>query len=421
MNKIFKGFILVLLLALVGLCITYIVQPSIFDGWFGLAEEQPVDEPPTEDTEQPGTDTEESNDNSVAVASASEFSFDGSAVTGYFGDDIEIVIPTSYSYGEIKSIEKTFMSFPDFYYYIARRHIIYPITLNYNNEDHVYDSCDAYRPDLIAIKEAKSITLKCNEQTYIDGNDIKVDTLQFNLVIDNLKSSVKSVIVPEGIENVQPFSLFPNMEKVAFPSTINNLADDLFAFSDKLKEIIVDENNINYVDEDGILFNKDKTSLIVYPQGRVEETYVVPSSVTIIGSWAFFKCKNITNIDFSRCLNLTIIEDSAFSCCYNLKSIEFPLTLTTIGDYAFAECYSLTSITFPSSVKSICDSAFSFCSNLRKLILVNSIPPVIGFTPFDNLFTSDLLIFVPEDSVEAYKIAWPEYADIIVPNSTMSI
>jgi len=78
---------------------------------------------------------------------------------------------------------------------------------------------------------------------------------------------------------------------------------------------------VNYTGFNGVLFNKEKTTLHTYPAGRTEASYTIPDSVTSIGGGAFFACTSLTSIT---------IGDS----------------VTSIGELALYDCTSLQSITF---------------------------------------------------------------------------
>lgn len=73
----------------------------------------------------------------------------------------------------------------------------------------------------------------------------------------------------------------------------------------------------------------------------------------------------------------------AFSNCYNLKSVSFPITLTSIDGSAFQSCGNLTSITLPESLQTLDDDAFSFCKNLASVNIPNSVKS-IGYSPFSQ-------------------------------------
>ena len=142
----------------------------------------------------------------------------------------------------------------------------------------------------------------------------------------------------------------------------------------------------------------------------------IPDSVTNIESVAFYHCTALTSISIPD--SVTAIGDSAFRGCSGLTSVTLPSSVTSIEISAFAYCSSLTSIDIPSSVINIGRNAFSNCTSLTSVTVNATTPPTLDLPAFDD--TNNCPIYVPEDSVEAYKSAWRTYADRIqaipVPN-----
>ena len=137
----------------------------------------------------------------------------------------------------------------------------------------------------------------------------------------------------------------------------------------------------------------------------------IPDGVTSIGSDAFMSCSGLTSINIPD--GVTSIQDFTFSGCSSLTSITIPDGVTSIGSSAFRGCSSLTSINIPDGVTSIGSSAFNGCSDLTSITLFHSTPPTAGADIFVN--SPDALIYVPSESVDAYKSAdgWSDYADRI--------
>ena len=107
----------------------------------------------------------------------------------------------------------------------------------------------------------------------------------------------------------------------------------------------------------------------------------IPNSVTYIGSFAFSGCFELTSIDIPN--SVTSINGSAFSSCHGLTSVNIPNSVTSIDNSAFAFCTRLTSINIPNSVTSISNSAFYRCSGLTSIDIPNSVT-YIGYSAFSG-------------------------------------
>ena len=148
----------------------------------------------------------------------------------------------------------------------------------------------------------------------------------------------------------------------------------------------ISANNGPNVAEDGVLFNSDKTTLIMYPSAKTDTSYTVPSSVTTIGNGAFSNCRNLTTVDLS---SVEIIGDHAFYYCTDLTTVDLS-SAVTIGDWAFYYCYGLTTVDLSSAV-TIGDNAFYYCYNLTTMDLSSAV--TIGYNAFyhcTDLTTVDL-------------------------------
>ncbi len=147
-----------------------------------------------------------------------------------------------------------------------------------------------------------------------------------------------------------------------------------------LESINVDENNPYFTSVDGVLYSKDKTELICYPNGKTPiETdksgaitgggaIVLPDSVKLIRDNAFYMCSNLYSVTFND--GLESIGDKAFLKCENLQAIDLPNTVKAIGTDAFSYCNSVTKLEIPSSVDSIGDYAFfSTASKINNVVV----------------------------------------------------
>jgi len=181
-----------------------------------------------------------------------------------------------------------------------------------------------------------------------------------------------------------------NLTSITIPFSVTSLGDpwELFGGCKSLTSIIVDNRNSVYSSIDGVLFDKNIRTLIFFPQGRNQRTYIIPSSVMSVGNSAFRYCDKLIGITIPS--SVTSIGDQAFFSCHNLTSITIPSSVTSIGDQAFFDCRSLTSITIPSSVASIGIGAFFGCDRLTSVTLSRRTQLGAGaFSPSTRITYSD--------------------------------
>ena len=252
----------------------------------------------------------------------------------------------------------------------------------------------------------KRINVAKNNKNYIDEDGILFNKDKSTLVIYPSGRTEESYKIPNSVKKVEhlAFNFCSALNSIEVPASVTIVESSSFAFCSNLTEINVDKNNTNYIDEDGILFNNDKSVLVTYPLGKKEESYKIPDSVTSIGEGAFYENTNLINIEipdsvtsigesaFYSNINLTNIEipdsvknieDFAFSYCTSLKNIKIPNLITSIEEYTFDSCDSLESVELPNSIITIGDYAFNRCNNLKSINLPNSITSIGKYAFYD--------------------------------------
>ena len=202
--------------------------------------------------------------------------------------------------------------------------------------------------------------------------------------------SLSEIVIPSSVTSIgdHAFSGCDSLSEIVIPSGVTSIGNYAFSGCSSLKYISIPKSVIglngnpfvewkgkleclspNFVYEDDILFNKDKSRIISFRNQNIE-SYVIPSSVTSIGKGAFTGCYSLSEIVIPS--SVTSIGDGAFSFCRSLSEIVIPSSVTSIGDWAFSNCDSLSEMVIPSSVTSIGDGAFSNCkfpNNLKQELI----------------------------------------------------
>ncbi len=234
-------------------------------------------------------------------------------------------------------------------------------------------------------------------------------------------SRLTSIIIPDSVTRIGNDAFFgTSLTSVTIPKGVTSIDDFAFSCCTDLTKFNVSENNENYASVDGVLFNKEKNCLVLYPNGKSDKKYIIPDSVKTINRCAFNNCTELTEITIPD--SVTNIEDFSFYGCTNLKSIEIPNTITDIKDGMFFGCSALTSISIPDSVTNIEENAFWNCTGLTEITIPNSVTN-IGYNAFSGC-TGLTEIIIPDSviSIKAYAFKnCTGLTEMEMPDSVTSI
>lgn len=169
-------------------------------------------------------------------------------------------------------------------------------------------------------------------------------------------SALTSVTIPNGVISIGNFAFgsCTGLKSITIPSSVTSIENNIFQDCTGLTNITVDSSNPSFCSESGVLFNKDKTTLIYCPR-RKTGSYTIPDEVTAIGDYAFYYCSGLTSVTIPS--SVTSIGGSAFQHCTGLTSITIPNSVTSIVNLAFWDCDSLTIVYIPSGVNFVLDES----------------------------------------------------------------
>ena len=153
-------------------------------------------------------------------------------------------------------------------------------------------------------------------------------------------TGIKSLHIGKNVKNISS-------------SSFHNMANK------PLKKITVSKKNKYYSSQDGVLYNKKKTKLILCPPSLNKKSLTLPSSLKTIDSYAIHNNKNLQTVKLQN--KLKTIGECAFLGCKNLKEISIPKSVSIIDEYAFAGCAKLTNITILNKDTTVETYAFGNC------------------------------------------------------------
>lgn len=157
--------------------------------------------------------------------------------------------------------------------------------------------------------------------------------------------SLKHITLSESLMGISSstFSGCSELYSITIPASVTSIDNSAFQECKSLTKIEVDSRNKYFSsDENGVLFNKNKTTLIKFPQKNNLTKYTIPDGVISISKVAFLACINLESITIPD--SVISIGISAFNGCQSLRSATVPGSVTSIDNYAFNGCTSLTHI-----------------------------------------------------------------------------
>ncbi len=308
-----------------------------------------------------------------------------------------------------------------------------------NDGKWVYIKPVDYPKDEIAVVQYKGTETEITIPEKIDGKnvvgigDLYYETtferdLAFKLFADNLK--VTKITLPKTIKEIGDY-VFTEYEEDENEWRNGNFYVKGFELEVILRHITpspsiskrsitkfsVDSDNPYLCIENGVIYNKNKTELLLYPAGITQETFKLPDSVKTIRPFAFANTKVKTVQNFNNLKEIPIglfiysdlevfpniekvsdISQYAFAYCNNIKSIAIPLRIDYVGSHAFYYCKNLEKVDF-GKILTIGDAAFAQCRSLKEAILPKTCKNIYSYA-FSNCRSLEILALPYAERIE---------------------
>ena len=244
-------------------------------------------------------------------------------------------------------------------------------------------------------------------------------------------SSLVSVNIPDGVTEIGWSALCgcSSLVSVNIPNSVTEIGEDAFFGCSSLASVTIPDGVTSI---GGWAFSGcSSLASVTIPDSVTKigegafsgcsslESINIPDSVTKIGEEAFYECTGELIINNQTLIgeDYTTSSYPANSWIYGNKFTKLTIgnSVTSIGKYAFYRCSNLTGVTIPDGVTSIGLHAFLSCSNLTSVYCKPTTPPVAEYYMFSSN-NSDFTIYVPHNSVDAYKSAeyWSNYKSYII-------
>jgi hypothetical protein len=156
-------------------------------------------------------------------------------------------------------------------------------------------------------------------------------------------SSLRSITLPESLKTIgeHAFDNCPNLNTLAIPRNVTSIGTSAFNNCTGLTAFEVAPENTVYVSADGILYNRDKTTIVRYPPNKSTVSFTLPASVVEISRYAFSDCQHLSSLSTP---GVIIVGIGAFGWS-GIKSITLAKSVSFINIYAFSSCTELTDLT----------------------------------------------------------------------------
>lgn len=392
------------------------------------------------------------------VVNTLAYEFDGAQIKNYTGQESQVDIPSSYSLGELITLERTTTFdytptendeeenendtntsasdtegnsfYSDVRNWLSNNFPLSEEKLNVMTNAIVYGNAGGDTSFFTYSLNNQNgtiynLSVTYTYQQYIEGNDVQVTSIANRAFWG--KSNITSITIPSTITSIgdSAFEQCSGLVNVTIPSTVQSLGFNAFANNQGLLSVTIEGDIANpgnwTFNNCQNLASVSMPNLTTFAYGMFANcnsltSVVIPSGVTTI-EVSTFSGSGLTSITIPE--NVTVIGSEAFARCTSLASVTFEGTssVATIGAGAFDGCTALTNVELPASVAEIENFAFQNCLNLQSLTIKSSSLITLGSVIVDN----SVIIYVSSNLLASYQNTYPNYTFMADPATVVPV
>lgn len=277
-------------------------------------------------------------------------------------------------------------------------------------------------------------------------------------------TALNEVNLSEGLRVINEYAFQGTaITTLALPATLMGFDPQCVMYCKNLQSVTAADESTILQSVNGVLFNKDQTTLIYYPEGKTAGSYTIPqtvknigpysfcsaklsqilipegvtginagafymsditslkipNSVTHVESWICYTCDNLLSVEIGT--GVTALSYQMFENCYSLKTVKLGKNVVDLNSLAFSYCTSLQEITIPKGVKVIENGTFGECTSLKKVNLPSTLEE-IGYQAFVNC-SSLTEITIPKGvhTINSYAFYGTSIAKVTLPSTVTTI
>lgn len=312
----------------------------------------------------------------------------GYEITGYDGNDLDIILPSEYNGLPIVAIgDSIFLDVTVAETYGVIKSVY--ISENITKIGMSFIGCigirEVYIPHSVKDVSVDAFYVCLVTEIFNDSElDLQIGSEENGKIAEFAENIITSANESKVSQNDDGYILYNDGEEVVLvgyrgdsgnlivPSNVSKIWPGAFAGDNNIKDVKINKNVTNVgmaafkmcANIESVTFDADVAKI---ENGTFEQCpklmqIKISDSITSIGDWVFSDCRSLTNVTIPK--NVTEIGEKAFYNCSSLTSVTIPNGVTSIKNNTFYNCSSLTNVTIPDSVTSIGEYAFHGCTKL---------------------------------------------------------